>query len=204
MGNPKPERSTANTRQQTRSGPKESSTDVSQRNRNGGHRQIPPAEPGKIPDAETLLLGALLDCRPATVTEIQRFVQDDDLADPFRRRLLAAIRQAADDNEAGVPAVSRRLMQSGSYGTQHGKPLQRNLIDAATCGACGLASWQYAADVVELAQLRLLTGCGDVGSAAATLPTHDRLRYVTAYVDGLAGVTARLTELRRRSGGTAA
>ena len=154
-----------------------------------------------LPDCETLLVGALLDAAAATVRKVLRLVEDDDLADPFHRAILGAIREAAALGEAGVPAVSSRLLQSGVYGTEHGKPIQRRLVDAATSGAIGLAAWPYAADVVENAQLRALAGLCEVGEAATTLATRDRTKYVLAYINRLAKLTSRLLELRRHSGG---
>jgi hypothetical protein len=155
-----------------------------------------------LPDCETLLVGALLDAGAATVTKVLQWVEDTDLADPFQRAILAAIREAAAAGEAGVPAVNSRLLQAGIYGTEHGKPIQRRLVDAATSGAVGLAAMSYAADVVEQAQLRGLTGLCEVGEAATGLATRDRTTYLLGYVTRLNKLTSRLLELRKRSGGT--
>lgn len=185
-----PGRSTS--RQATQTAPGDTSQDDSNGNADA-------TATATVPDAEKLLIGALLDAGPVTVSKVLAWVNDDDLADPFYRAILAAIRDAAADGEAGVPAVNSRLMQSGLLGTAHGKPVQRRMVDAATSGACGLAARQYAADVVEHAQLRLLAGLCQVADAAATLPTTERVRYVLGYVGGLVKATTRVSELRQRA-----
>jgi len=155
-----------------------------------------------LPDCETLLVGALLDGGATTATKVLRLVHDDDLADPHYRAILTAIRDAATAGESGVPAVSSRLMQSGVSGGPQGRLVNLRLLDAVTSGAIGLAAWDYAADVVECSQLRLLAGLCQVADAAATLATRDRTRYVLGYVRGIVTATTRVAELRQRSGGT--
>lgn len=167
-----------------------------------GNGDIADATITTIPDAEKLLIGSLLDAGPDTVAKVVAMVHDDDLADPHHRSILAAIRAAAGEGEAGVPAVSSRLLQSGVYGGPQGRLVQRRLLDAATAGAVGLAARSLAADVLECAQLRQLAGLCQVADAATTLPTAQRVQYVIGYVRGIIATTTRLTGLRQRTGVT--
>jgi hypothetical protein len=166
-----------------------------------GNSDIADMATSAVTDAEKYLVGSLLDAGATTASRVLNLVNDDDLSDPFYRVIVAAIRDAANGGEAGVPAVNSRLLQSGVYGGSQSRVVKGRLLDAATSGACGLAAGQYAADVVEQAQLRVIAGLHQVADAAVGLPTGQRTKYVTGYVTGLVRLASRLSALRQRAGG---
>ncbi len=155
--------------------------------------QLPPV--GPLPNADLLLVGALLWSRPNLDTApVLALVADDDLADPALAHLLGVIRSMLDTGQpVGPVPVLDELQRRGGPS----KPVGERLLAATTAGAIPEVLREYAAAVVAAALRRRMESAGAALTAAAQSMAEDDLAPLAQRAAAaVAGCADRLAQLR--------
>ncbi len=163
-----------------------------------GRKYAPPAQyppVGPLPNAEVLLLGALLWSRPGVDPgPVLALVADDDLAEPATAHLLGVIRSMCDNGQpVGPVPVLDELTRRGAPS----KPVGDRLLSATTCGAVPEALRSYGAAVVAASLRRRMESAGAALTAAAESMAECELAPLAQRVAAsVAACAARLEQLR--------
>ncbi len=155
--------------------------------------QLPPI--GPLPNAELLLLGALLWPRPgADPSAVLALLADDDLADPALAHLLGVVRSMVETGQPVGPAlVLDELERQGGPS----KPVGDLLLAATTSGAIPEVLREYGCAVVAAALRRRMESAGAALTAAAdSMAEADLAPLAQRAVAAVTGCAARLEQLR--------
>lgn len=155
--------------------------------------QLPPV--GPMPDAETLLLSALLWPRPdSDPGPVLALVLDDDVADPALCEVLKVARSLIYARQPVSPVVVRDELRRGG---EPSKAVDDRLLIATTAGAVPEALRAYACAVVAASLRRRVESAGHaLADAAESMAESDLGPLAERAAAGIANCAVRLAELR--------
>lgn len=151
---------------------------------------------GTHPDADALLVGALLWSAPADAAAVLRLVRDDDIESSALAEVLAAVRNLSDACKPHSPQlVFDELRRTARLLSHNGVAGQ--LQAATTSGADSTAAWSYAGAVVAGALRRRVDSAGVALQTAAREAAEDEIGgHVAVWAQDIADCVQRLRQLR--------